>query len=663
MVFWTREGSFAARGRKRPHTPEVRQGEHAECGLAALAILFGHHGLHVSMADLRREAGSTLFGSTVRQLRDLAGSRGFEAKAHRTEPADLPALGLPLIVHMRFIHFVVVEHVGTKTVHVNDPGCGPVILDRADFDRDFTGIALSLTPKTTATHGKAFSFPRAVLHGWQGQWVHLALAASASAAAGIAAVAGIWCLSSASSGGLPLLATSFCTAGAALLLAEQAGLGAQRRWAGTVHQALGKASNDYFLFTRPEQTLARFSAPDELQNSGLIRALLTVLSVLAALATGCVLAPGAVLPVALVSLVQMALVVRASAQRGGHIARHGHGRLAVQGIAAEHLADSDWYRIGRAGDGLFSMLAGMHARAATDHFKTASQQRILQTALFALDMAKFTLPLHLSTGGGLFLSLGLAAGSSVLLRRIGRLLPSQPLRDALHRLSDLPTASSSKEAPLPKLPQDDKLRLHNVGWSAGGHHAIIENLSCSVGPGDILVAHGPSGSGATTFARLASGMVQPTAGDASLDGRALFLHPPGTAILVDHFAPILPGTVRDNLALGSEGVDDAAMWAALGLVGLDETVARRGGLALVLKSDQPRLSGGQLRRIAIARALCRAPRLLVLDEALDTIETALVQTILARLRSTGLIVVVTTKNAELAGSGDAVLNLGSGHAA
>lgn len=82
MVFWTREDSFAAGGRRRPHTPGVRQGKHAECGLAALVILFGRHSLHVPMTNPCREAGSALFCSPVRQLRDLAQSGGFEARVH-----------------------------------------------------------------------------------------------------------------------------------------------------------------------------------------------------------------------------------------------------------------------------------------------------------------------------------------------------------------------------------------------------------------------------------------------------------------------------------------------------------------------------------------------------------------------------------------------------
>lgn len=660
MVFWAREGSFAATGRNRPWTPEVRQGEHAECGLAALAIMLGHHSVHISLAELRERAGTSLFGSTVRQLRDLARSCGFEAKAHRTEPEEMPTLGLPLIAHMRFIHFIVVEHIGETVVHVNDPACGPTVLERAEFDRDFTGIVLSLAPKTAAQRGRAFSFTRAVSHTWQGQWAHLAFAAAASITGGIVATAGIWHLASNSpedATGPSLLVTSLCAAGLALLLAERASFDTRQRWAGIVFERLDRASNEHYLFTRPEQTLAQFSALDELQNAGLVRASLMALWLLAALGTGCLLAPASVLPVALLGIVQLGLVFRASMRRGGDIARHGHAKLIAPGIAAEHLTDSDWYRLGSAGDGLFSHLAGMHARAARDYFRTENARRTLHTTLFALDLLKVALPLHFPTGAGLLLALSLAAGSSVLIRYFGGSLPSQPLRDALHRLNDLPPPSGQQDPSLSKLSCDGLLTMHNAGWSAGGRHSIIENLSCSVPPGSILVVHGPSGSGATTLARLACGMLPTTTGTVNLDGKPLHIHPPGTAVLVDHSTLIIPGTVRNNLSFGVDGINDAVMWNALALVDLDQIIAQRGGLSVILKPDQPRFSGGQLRRIAIARALCRAPRVLVLDEALDNIETALARTILARLRSANLIFIVTTKNAELTDIGDTLLTL------
>jgi ABC-type lipoprotein export system ATPase subunit len=667
----TKENGTLPAGRIRVRTPEVRQGEHAECGLAALSIVLGHHGLHVPMAELRRRAGSTLFGSTIRQLRDISRSYGFEAKARRTEPKDLSVIGLPLIAHMRFIHFVVVEFIGSAVVHVNDPSCGPVVLDRAEFERDFTGIVLSLKPETMAPRGKPFCFAAAMLNTWKSQWARLVLAGVASIGGGAAATASIWRLSShgpASTGmDFFLLAASLCTGCLAIFLAEQAGIDARRRWSNDVFESLGKAGNEHYLFSKPQQTLAQFSALDHIQDANILRALLAVLWLLAALVTGTVLALGPVLPVALVSLPQIALVGWAATRRGSRIARNGHAELSAHGIDAEHLADSDWYRIGQAGHGLFCRVAGHHALVASEFFKSANERRRLDTALFALDIVKIAAPLSVAAAqgefAGLLLALGLAAAGSAMLRRIGRDLHFQPLKNALHRLADLPV-EVVKERPVLPRSVSETFRMENAGWHPGGGVRLpLEDVSVSLSSGEVLVVHGASGAGATTFARLASGMLDPTEGIVTLDGIPLAEHPSTVAILVDHFVPIVPGTLRDNLSFGAPGICEATMLAAVRLVGLNDVLVPRGGLSLILKADQPRLSGGQLRRIAIARALCRSPSLLVLDEALDNIETALAKTILARLRALGMIVVITTKNADLLAAGDHRLDLGGADAA
>ena len=100
------------------------------------------------------------------------------------------------------------------------------------------------------------------------------------------------------------------------------------------------------------------------------------------------------------------------------------------------------------------------------------------------------------------------------------------------------------------------------------------------------------------------------------------------------------------------------MWSALKAVEMDDVVALRGGLDFILKTDQPRMSGGQIRRLMIARAVCRSPAVLVLDGALDNVETDLAGSILANLVKRGLAIVVTTKNLDLLRFADRPMALG-----
>src|SRR4029077_8864551 len=66
--------------------------------------------------------------------------------AFRKEPGDLAAIGFPLIVFWGFNHFLVVEGMGSRGVHANDPASGRRVVSHEEFDASFTGIVISLTP-------------------------------------------------------------------------------------------------------------------------------------------------------------------------------------------------------------------------------------------------------------------------------------------------------------------------------------------------------------------------------------------------------------------------------------------------------------------------------------------------------------------------------------
>lgn len=98
------------------------------------------------------------------------------------------------------------------------------------------------------------------------------------------------------------------------------------------------------------------------------------------------------------------------------------------------------------------------------------------------------------------------------------------------------------------------------------------------------------------------------------------------------------GSVRRFLAVES----DMEKNRTLELVELAGALAPRGGLDLYLTAGAPELSGGQRARLQLARALLAQPRLLVIDGMLDSVEAELAERILARLRKSGLTMVVSS---------------------
>jgi ATP-binding cassette subfamily C protein len=166
----------------------------------------------------------------------------------------------------------------------------------------------------------------------------------------------------------------------------------------------------------------------------------------------------------------------------------------------------------------------------------------------------------------------------------------------------------------------------------------LENFDLTIAPGEFLGVVGPSGSGKTTFADLLVGLYPPQSGLISIDAKALDSGMLATwrrslsYVSQDPF--LFYDTLRRNLAWANADADETAMWHALALAGVDDFVRRmEHGLDTVVGERGTLVSGGERQRFALARALVRAPRLLVLDEATSAIDIPGERDVLTRLRA------------------------------
>jgi ATP-binding cassette, subfamily C, bacterial len=178
---------------------------------------------------------------------------------------------------------------------------------------------------------------------------------------------------------------------------------------------------------------------------------------------------------------------------------------------------------------------------------------------------------------------------------------------------------------------------------------------------------GASGAGKTTLLDLVAGLREPDAGEVRLDGVPLRRIEAGALRRGIGYVPqenaLLSDSVLANVLLGHPEAGEREAARALAAAGAGELLARLpDGLRAEVGERGLRLSGGERRRVALARALVGRPRLLLLDEAtseLDAVSAAAIGRTLRSLRGRMTIVAVT-HHPELAAAADEVVELGEG---
>lgn len=656
-------------------TPLILQAQETECCIAVLAIMLAHFGRHATLAELRELTGISRHCLHAGDIARAARHYGLSARVLRKEPETLAAVGLPLIVHLDFIHFAVVEEITERRVRLNDPARGQAWLAREEFDERFTGIAIALAP------GPEFQPGGAAPALWPRLRTLLADAGKGTLP-GIAAV--VLALSAAPvllAAAIPAVRDPAVVAGlAGAALAWRAAarwllerlLDRRERHLGTALRQrlcghLASQPQAFFDYRVPAAlhrlaalpatvaaTLRRDIALPlaEAAGAALLLAALAVLAPLPALGAAGIFALAAGAMTRQVHAARWTLqpwLAGASATPAG--AKDDLEQAATLDQAAERLQAS----------------AGAHADAARQAQQAAPALRRLYLPAQAAALLIALLPVMAgmdAVQAVAFLLLALAPAR--LLPALAR-LPAvlYQLRGQLQLLDDVRHEPGQQGGqPFAKRPAPDgPLSAHALVFGyARTREPVLHGVSLTVAPGELLGIAGTAGGGKSTLAKLLCGLATPWSGTVTLGGHDAAQLAPGTIAWLDKQPFFHAGSVRDNLRLWQPAapLSDDALWQALRDACVDDVIAARGGLDARMGADGAGFSGGQRQRLAIARALAAAPRCVILDEVTDGLDPVLERALLANLRRRGCMAIVLSHRIGTLQACDRVLHLEHG---
>ena len=677
----------------------IRQAEAAECGLAALAMTANFWGHDFDLGSLRRRFGVSSRGMELKRLMETADALGFSPRPLKVRLDGLSAIQLPAILHWDMDHFVVLERVAKGKAYIVDPAQDGRWHDRESLSKHFTGVALELRPardfapqserrplKLSELWSGAIGLRRSIA---QAAILSLVLQAHVLAAPYLLQLAVDVALPALDADLLTVLAIGFglfaiVSAVASLLRAYvllAAGTSLSFGIASNIARRLMRLPVDWFEKRSVGDVLSRFQSVIPIQRlltesaaAALIDGLLAILTFALMLAYSPLLT---LIPLASLLIYGGFRAATLAAERRNEnerIAAAGREQSAMietlRGIVTLRLAGRETIRHAVWQNRLAEALAANFAYERVHVWHAA-----VATLLGALEFVAVTwLAVRMSIAGDFSVGMIFA----FLAYRMQFAAASRSLIDTstefrmlglhLDRLSDIALTAEDpgfSEPAVHDAPFRGEIELRGVTFAYGLHEPqVLNGVDLHVRAGEHVAITGSSGGGKTTLTKILLGLLEPTSGEVLIDGVPLARY--GRRAYREHVAAVLQddvlfaGTIADNVA-GFEPVDEERLAEAMRAAAIADDIEAMPMRHLTLVGDMgSTLSGGQMQRILLARALYRRPRLLVMDEGTAYLDAEHEQQVNGAIAAMGVTRIVVAHRRETLAAAERVLVLDAG---
>ena len=169
-----------------------------------------------------------------------------------------------------------------------------------------------------------------------------------------------------------------------------------------------------------------------------------------------------------------------------------------------------------------------------------------------------------------------------------------------------------------------QVEIKNLHFAYSAEKPAIQGLDLTIQPNQLTVFVGKSGCGKSTLVSLLMGFYKPQQGEILFNGQNAFEIDRTSfyqnVSLVSHSSYVFKGLLRDNMLMAKTGATDEQIYQCLEQVNLANFVRENGGLDMPLLSRGTNLSGGQIQRLALARALLHDAQVYIFDEATSNID-------------------------------------------